>query len=156
MRKFWLIGVALTAILVAACGSSGAISVDTSSMSEAEFVKRADGTCGTLRTEFERQFAGFDKNHSVKQSGSEDKWAEEVVNDVVVPTYGEEWIDKLSAIGAPSAEKEEFVAFLEELDQRVGQLQEDPHELVKSPYPFARVAKLAKKAGLKGCAGTFS
>jgi hypothetical protein len=65
-------------------------------------------------------------------------------------------IDQLSAIGVPKSKEDELVSFLEALQDRLGELESNPEELVKTPYPFLKVSKLAQKYGFTGCAGAFS
>jgi hypothetical protein len=149
--------ISAAASLGAGCGgSSDGISVQTGTLTKAEFVKRANAVCSVVRTQFVRDFADYYRDHTPKKVGSEKAWEEAVIEKAVVPNYGGLMIDQLSAIGAPSSEKAKVVSFLETLQQRVHELQEDPDELTKSPYPFAKPATLAKKYGLIKCARAFS
>lgn len=156
IRAFLLIGVVVaTGSLAAGCGGGSGIEVETGDLTKAEFIKRANGVCGAIRLQFARDFSNYYRDHSPKQVGSEEKWAEEVVDRAVVPNYEVRLIDRFSTLGVPSAEKDEVVAFLEAVQQQVDKMQENANELTKSPFPFAKPAKLARKQGLTRCADAF-
>jgi hypothetical protein len=148
---------ALAAIWLAGCGggNSEAVTVETGTLTKAEFAKRADAACSATRTQFLRDFGNYFRNHSLKQVGSEKAWDEEIIKKAVVPNYGTRMIDQISAIGAPSSETQKVTAFLEAVKQRVHELEENPVELNETPDPFKGVAALAGRYGLKGCSEVF-
>lgn len=158
MKAFSLVvAVALVAAFAAGCGGGGdEIEVETGTLTKAEFAKRANGVCKVVRIQFAKDFSNYYKDHSPKSVGSEKEWAEGVIDKAVLPNYEVELIAKLSALGVPSSEKDEIVAFLEALQQRLDELKENADELTESPFPFRKPAALAEKTGLVGCAAIFS
>jgi hypothetical protein len=140
-------------MLASGCGggSSDAVTVQTGTLTKAEFASRADATCRAVRTQFFHDFGDYFRGHSLKEVGSEKTWDEEIIKKAVVPNYGTRMIDEISTIGAPDSETQKVTVFLEAVKQRVHELEENPLELNETPYPFKKVATLAKKYGLTGC-----
>jgi hypothetical protein len=162
MNRYFLSIVASAVLLVClpltGCGGGEAetITVKTGSLTKAEFAQRAGAVCASVRTRFTRDFARYYKDHFPRKFDSEAAWAAEVVDRVVIPDYEGQMIRRLSAIGVPASEEADLVVFLEELRDRVQEIDDNPGELVETPYPFAKIAKLAKKSGLAPCAPAFS
>jgi hypothetical protein len=152
-----LLGAIVAAFSVAGCGGGGgdSITVQTGSLTKAEFVTRANAACAAARIQFEKAFAQYDRTHELKNAPSEEAWLEGIIEKAVLPNYEQRMIDQISTIGAPAGEKQEVVEFLESLRQRLNELKEEPKELNKTPFPFAKTAALAKKYGFKGCAESF-
>jgi hypothetical protein len=148
-------GAALVAAwLAAGCGGGGSsdpVTVQTGTLTKAEFARRANATCSAVRAQFFRDFGKYYHHHSLGEAGSEKEWDEEIVKRTVVPDYGTRMVDEISRIGAPKSEAAHVTAFLEAVKQRVHELEEEPLELNKTPYPFKKVSSLAKRYGLTGC-----
>jgi len=126
--------------------------VRTGSQSKAAFVKRADAICLAVRGKFTREYTGFLKSR-FKESSRPDRQTlqREAVDTVVIPSFKGD-IDRISVLGAPSADKQKVTSFLESLQTRLDELHEDPSELSNSM--FAKPAKAARAYGLTGCAET--
>jgi hypothetical protein len=147
-------GAVLTAALLAiGCGggNSDTVTVQTGTLTKAEFASRAGATCRAIRAQVLHDFGDYFRGHSLKEVGSETLWDEEIIKRAVVPNYGTRMIEEISTIGAPDSERQKVTVFLEAVRQRVHELEENPLELNETPYPFKKVSALAKKYGLTGC-----
>jgi len=159
--KAFLVLAATLAVVVVAGGCGGAsadeITVQTGSLSKAEFIKRANAICEAVRSRFLREYVALYEQKKPKLTGAAPGvWLSEVVDAVLLPNYEQRMIDEISALGAPASEEKEVASFLNSLQQRLDEVHQNPVELTKSPYPFAKPARVAKKYGLTGCAGSFS
>jgi hypothetical protein len=163
IRRFLLLACALTAtVLVSGCGGSGGdsgeVTVETGSMSKAEFVKRADGICESTRTQFTTEFSkAIRENQKLVKEGSaaqQQAFRKEVVEKFVVPIY-QKTVDGISTLGAPQSYSKEVSQFLNALQHRLTEIEEDPEVISGTPYPFEKVAGIADKISLDGCVESF-
>lgn len=146
------------ALLAGGCGGgSDEISVQTGSLSKAEFIKQADTICKAARTEFLAKYETFvsANKSAIGNPQQESALIDEVRETILSPNY-EGQIEKISALGAPSDYASEVESFLNALQKRLSEINEHPEELDKTPYPFKEPENVAKKVGLKGCANSFS
>jgi hypothetical protein len=162
IRAFCLLMAVLAALVLAnGCGGGGAsaseITVQTGSLSKAEFIKRADGICEAARSQFTREYTAFaQKNYKPTSSRSaQEALANDLVENILLPNF-EKPVDEISALGAPKGDEQEIASFLNALQQRLEEIHERPLILNKTVTPFAQAEKLAKAYGLTGCAESFS
>jgi hypothetical protein len=149
-------------LLAAGCGSSsgssgdGEVTVQTGSLSKAAFVKKADAICESARAQFDTTYASFVKAHTSELSDKQKEAAllGEMVNSVIPPPFEQE-IAQISELGAPDGYASEVASFLNAVQKRLAELQENPAQLSASPYVFKKAEDAAKKAGLPGCAESF-
>lgn len=163
IRAFFVLAATLAVVVVAGgCGGSDSssaneVTVQTGSLSKAEFIKRANAICEAVRSRFLREYVAFYEQKKPKLTGApQGAWLSEVVEAVLLPNYEQRMIGEISVLGAPASEEQEVASFLNSLQQRLDEVHQNPAELTKSPYPFAKPARVAKKYGLTGCAGSFS
>jgi hypothetical protein len=157
--RAFVLGVAIAvAALATGCGSSGSggstesvgsgeITVETGSLSKADFITRADAICAQSRTELEHKYGAILKVNGSSQGGV----ADEIVNEALVPAY-EQQIDEISALGAPSGDEKEVTAYLEAIQLGLEEAQANPAKTVQRLTPFGKAIIRAKAYGLKGCA----
>jgi hypothetical protein len=157
-----LLVAALAAVVsVAGCGSSDSsgVTVQTGSLSKAEFVKKADAICEAARTALVAKFFNFLKTHQAAASGqnaqSKAALLGEAVDSAVTPNVEKE-IDQISTLGAPGDYASEVASFLDVLQEQLEKLQEDPNQLAISATPFKQAGSAAGKAGMSGCAQSLS
>jgi hypothetical protein len=162
-RWFFLAAALLVASLsVTGCGGDSSanadeVAVTTGSLPKTEFVKRADALCVAAKTQFTREYTAFLEANEALLTGSKAEQStamEKIVDKMLVPNF-ERAVDGISSLGAPKADAQEVSAFLNALQQRLGELEETPSEISKATYPLAKAAKLAKAYGLTGCAESF-
>jgi len=163
IRAFFLIAAVLSLLLVTggcgggdsatgSSGDSGEVTVETGSLSKAEFITQADTLCKASRAKFDRAFnnraQGF---QSASSSQEQAVWLEGIVDDIFLPTY-ESLIAKIGSLGAPSADEEQVTAFLLATQEAVDNARENPVDTFDRLTPFNRAIKLATAYGLAGCA----
>lgn len=160
-RKFWAILLVLSlAVLAAGCGSgdgdSSEVTVQTGSLSKAEFVARADSICKAARTELLAKYTGMVATHksAVGNKESESALLDQIVESVVSPNYTRQ-IEQISELGAPQGYAPEVASYLNTLQKRLDEVLEEPKEITANPFPFDKPAKAARKIGLKVCAESF-
>jgi hypothetical protein len=153
-----VIATALSALLLTAgCGggdsATGAgsteVSVETGSLSKAEFIKKTDAICAATLQEFRTDVLSF-MERAMKNPPKPTEPAPEltIVSDLFVPTFQKE-IEKISAQGAPSGDEQEITAFLTELQEAVNSADEEPEGFAEAGFPIgAEARKLAKAYGL--------
>lgn len=158
IRGVWLALAAVGAVLLAAgCGggsseagaNGGEITVETGSLSKAEFIKQADVLCEKSKGRLLSGFTNLVKESSGSQSGQPQSKA--IVDSLLLPTY-EELIDEISALGAPSGDEVEVAAFLKALRKELDHASDQPSKALDRLTPFVRTIKLARAYGLTGCA----
>jgi len=160
--RLLLIAAAFAALLVAAgCGggSSGPTeaTVQTGSLSKAEFIKKADAICEAARAEFLTKFESFYQAHKAEASNqqSEAAFLGEVFQSVLSPNV-ERQIEQISKLGAPKDYAPQAATFLNALQAQLQEFDEDPAKLTATPYAFKHAENVAKAAGLIGCSESFS
>jgi hypothetical protein len=158
IRAFSLILAAIVAAALVAggcggsdsLGSSGEITVETGSLTKAEFIKRADAMCRDTRIQAMRKFRALAEDlQSVRPPAASEK----IVDTVLVPVY-EELIDQVSALGAPKGDEQEVAGFLNTLQRNLDLAEKEPAKALGSPFKGA--AEQAEKYGLIGCAGSLT
>jgi hypothetical protein len=162
-RGLFVMAAAIAALLLGAgCGGSSdpevtEVTVKTGSLSKAAFVKKADAICEAARTEFVSKFTSFFKAH---ESALGDKQKEqvllgEILESILTPNV-EGQIKEISKLGSPKPYAPEVASFLNALQKRLGELQDDPSQVTGTPYLFKEAENIAAKAGMQGCAESFS
>jgi hypothetical protein len=148
-------------LLGAGCGSSSdseptEVTVQTGSLSKAEFISRADAICEASRSEFEKKIASFFKAHesTIGQKDKEEALYDDIVETVIGPNFEGE-IEQISKIGAPKHYAPEVSSFLNTLQRRLDEVRDNPAEITASSQPFQVAVKAASKAELDGCAESF-
>lgn len=167
IRRFWPLGLAIASLLlVAGCGGgsdddsangSAEITVETSSLSKVEFIKRADAICQKGRDQFDREFEAFTTANKEELAEAENasEWVGGIVNGILLPNY-EARIDELTALGAPEGDQKEVEVFLNAFQDRLNEMSEKPTELSRTVRPFKSVEKAARDYGLNGCVSSLS
>jgi hypothetical protein len=141
---------AIVALLaIAGCGSSGedtasgtAVTVKTSSLSRAQFVKKADEIC-------ERGTAKLAPvvNKAIVGSGSVKQ-----VEAAVVPVL-ESLVDEIGTVGAPKGDEAKIEAFLTATQEAVEQIKADPSSSMQEfAKRFKKSGDLARSYEIDPCA----
>jgi hypothetical protein len=149
--------------LAAGCGSSSngsssdEVTVQTGSLSKAEFVKKADAICKAARTEFLAKYTSFFKAHEAEFGNAQDQKAllGELVETLLVPNI-EGQVKQIGELGAPKAYAPEVASFLDALQKRLEEASDDPAVVTATATPFKKAEVVAAKAGMQGCAESFS
>jgi acetylornithine deacetylase/succinyl-diaminopimelate desuccinylase-like protein len=155
-----LLAAILAALLLAGgCGGSSDskdVTVQTGSLSKAEFIAKANAICKAARTKFTVRYSQFIKQHKALTNKAQQEAAlREAIESIITPNIEGE-ITHISQLGAPKAYSAEVASFLNSLQERLEEGQDDPTKLIATPYPFKAAEDIAGKAGLKVCATSFS
>jgi hypothetical protein len=153
----------LLSVVGVGCGSSSdpEITVQTGTLSKTEFTEKADTICKAARTEFVAKYTRFaeeNKSTLFPEHPSKEKTEAkigELVDTILTPNIEGE-IAKISELGAPKAYAPQAAAFLNALQTKLEAIQNDPHEIGSSPFPFKKAEDAARRAGMYGCAESFS
>jgi len=152
---------ALSLLLATGCGgddsatgssSDGEVTVETSSLSKAQFTKQANAVCSETRKQIEGELAAYLKKQNEDPTAASEGDPEiELVEETVIPNMQKQ-VDEISALGAPSGDEEELSAFLNSLQKTVDEMSDDPKTFIRSQGSFGDAPKLAEAYGLDGCA----
>jgi hypothetical protein len=155
---------AFVALLAAGCGGSGnddsataassssEVTVETGSLSKAQFVKQARAICTKSHENFERDAVQILKRQNADPTkASKGDPEAELVLDAFVPNFQSQ-IDQVSELGAPRGDEEKVSAFLTALQEAVDGASNDPRAFVRSEADLGKAPKLAKAYGLEECA----
>jgi hypothetical protein len=160
-RGLFVVVATIAALLLATgCGggsSNSEVTVQTGSLSKAEFVKKADAICEAARTEFLAMYSAFLKAHSseVNSAQSQEALFTEMVETILSPNI-EGQIEQISELGAPTDYAPKATSFLNALQKRIDEASEDPAGLTTTAFPFKKAEDVAKGVGMNGCAESFS
>lgn len=151
------------ALLLFGCGggdsegdSGGQITVESGSLTKAQFVEQAETVCQERREEFERDYRAFLNNLSPASSPSEERdQAGQLVDTIIVPVY-RKLIDEIGSLGAPDGDEQEVTSFLEAVQRNLSKGEAEPKAFLQSNSQFDEAAKLATAYGLTGCADTLT
>lgn len=147
-----LAGVLAVALSLVGCGGGGS-DPSTSSLSKAEFIKKADAICkaGGKRTQSEFTAYVEEKKISAKNEPTPAQFAE-VSDEIQIPAYKRQ-VGEIRALGVPAGEEEQITALLDALDVGIEKIEDaDPQEALESSNKmFAEADDLAEAYGLKVC-----
>jgi hypothetical protein len=150
----------VVAVLASGCGGSSedsnGITVQTGSLSKAAFIEKADAICKAARTEFAAKYTAFVRTNQSALGNAQKEAAllRETVESLLAPNY-EEQIEKIGALGAPTAYAPKVATFLKAVDDRLEEVRENPSEISATPFPFKHAEDVASAVGLKGCSESF-
>lgn len=159
--RVFVLGVAIAVAAIAAgCGSSGSggstesagsgeITVETGSLSKADFIKKANAICEANQQEFQQKLALATKNNASQSDPS--AMATEMVDEGLVPIY-EGQIEQISALGAPKGDEDLVAAYLEAIQEGLESAHANPIKTVQRLTPFGKAIVRAKAYGLRVCA----
>ncbi|MDX6602941.1 MAG: hypothetical protein QOF13_2143 [Solirubrobacterales bacterium] len=149
-------------LLVTGCGSGsgnsadasgGEVTVETGSLSKAQFIERADRICEENKQHFQKEYEAFVK--AVTSSPSPTEQIAKLAETIFVPNF-EKDVEEISVLGAPRGDQKKVAAFLNALQQRLDEIREQPIILGKTQFPLAKATKMATAYGSTGCAESFS
>ena len=131
-------------------GDGGATAETTSSLSKAEFMKKATAICarGTAKIN-----AGYSRaSAEATKRGAGEHFMNEAAARIVIPVRREQ-LQEIKALGLPAEDEETIEAFLEALQEGI-ERGEESHASLRAGGPdfaFERAYVLANKHGLESC-----
>lgn len=146
-----LVGVVVTAAIVAGCGSSSGD--ETSSLTKAQFVAQADAICKKGNAEIESEAEAFQEKNGLGENDEPSKAQQAEVSETILAPNVKNQAEEIRALGAPSGDEDEISAMLDSLDEGVEEIEANPQGPFEAnqPNPFGPANKIAKEYGLKVC-----
>lgn len=141
-----IVGIAAVvfALAVSGCGGGGG-----SSLSKAEYAKKADEIC--TRNESKRQeivTAATEKLSGKKVTTAQQ---EKLILEIL-PTY-EEMVSEIDELGTPEGAEKKAEAWVEAMEEASENVKADPGTALTGNAPFEKPNELAKELGSKSCGG---
>ncbi len=157
-KRLIALSVGVLGVVLAAAGCGGDDEeASTSSITKAEFIRKADAICKKGDRQVEEKFAAFLKENEELLKTSDVSEAElaagsaEVAETILIPGARKE-METLRALEAPSGDEDQIEEILDALDESIERSEEDPQAAVMSNLEvFRRPKGLAEEYGLKVC-----
>jgi hypothetical protein len=145
-------GILASAMLAAGCGGSGsATTVTSSSLSHAEFAKKANAICVRERGDMLQRLESYVKQHASKEESNPELFAD-AARAVLLPTIETDLV-KIRKLGAPAGDEARVEAILAAQQQAVDAASK--RKSLSSRFPleayFKHAAGLARSYGLRSC-----
>lgn len=139
-----IVGIAAVAfaLAVSGCGGGG-----SSSLSKAEYVKKAEEIC--TRSESERQEVISAASQKLTGKKVTSAQQEQVVLEVV-PTF-EKLSSEIKELGAPEGKEKQAEAWVEAMEETAENVKADPGTAITGNAPFRKANELAEELGAKRC-----
>lgn len=152
---------AIAAIVAVGCGddsdgSSGSVTVTTSSLGKAEFVKQANRACLSERSKLPSRVLKYEEQADVVGDDIAKRYTG-IVKVALLPTVEDE-IEKVRALGAPAGDEESVESMLSAQLQAV----EEAKQVKQVEFPdglqkyFAEPRSLLEDYGLSECSINFT
>jgi len=146
-----LAGVLASVVLMVGCGGGDSeTAVAESSISKAEYVKKAEAVCKKGNEELEADFAAF-----VRKAGNAkptDALYTSLFEEVVEPNVSAE-LEALRELDVPEGDADKVEEMLAAREESIALAEEEPKAIIQdSEKVFGSSTKTAKAYGLKACA----
>jgi len=148
-----LAGVLALALVAVGCGGSGdsETAVAESSISKAQYVKKAEAVCEKGTEELEADFAALVREKENVKKPSESDYLD-LLEKVVAPNISAE-VEELREIDVPEGDASTVEAMLSARTESLSIAEGEPKSLIEnSKKVFGKASKLASEYGLKACA----
>lgn len=142
-----LVAVMLGGALFAGCGSSD----ETSTVTKAAYVKKANALCKAARADyFQDALASLETKLKQNPGQPQDELELQVMSELFVPAYERE-IEEIRALEAPEGDEDQIERILAVTEEILEEVEQDPKALQDVKVTFARSFKLAKQYGIDFC-----
>jgi hypothetical protein len=150
------VGLLALALLVAGCGSSDDSTtgddVTASSLTKAEFIKKADAICEEAGEGIQEESISYAEENGIDvEKEPSDGEKEELVTEVIVPNI-EKQAEDIAALGAPEGEEDQVGSIVEGIESAAAATAKDPGSVIEGDEgAFKSVNEEATEYGLKAC-----
>ncbi len=149
-----LVVVAALVAIPVGCGDDGddsATTLETSSLTKAEFVKRANAICNESIADVGKQLEDYLVDRQNSKKGA-DELAADALRAIALPAI-ETQLEEIEELGAPDGEQKEIEAFLTAQQRSVEQLEQRQNVSLSTDLEpaFRQAGKLARQYGLSSC-----
>lgn len=140
-----IVGIAAVAfaLVVSGCGGGGG-----SSLSKAEFAKKADEIC--TRAEAERQEIIGVATQKLSGKKITSAMQENLILEVM-PSY-EKMTSEIDELGTPEGAEKKAEAWVEAMEEAAENVKADPGTAITGNAPFQKAGEMAEELGAKRCA----
>jgi hypothetical protein len=149
----------LALVLGNGCGGSSdasggsPVTVQTGSLSKAEFIKRADAICEASRKQYVAEYKNFTEKNEKAFTSNRAAIIKRLADEVMVPNY-EKRIEEIAALGAPAADSAEVAAYVRAVEGALRRVRREPVKVSESLNTvFAPIAIAAQRYGIQSCIG---
>ena len=153
MARRWAIVIGAAAVGVMALGAAGCGGDDdeettTAALSKQEFIKQGDEICAKADKQLDQAGRELGKGKPSQQA------IEQFATENVVPNIQGQ-IDAVRALGIPEGDEEQINATLDDAQEAIDQLKQDPSQLVNGPADkqLDQAGNELKQYGFKKCGG---
>lgn len=143
-----LVVIVTAALVVAGCGSSS--SSDSTALSKAAFIKKADAICAKTDGVQAAKFRTYAASH--KQLLGTRAGMEQVIRIVGIrPVFTE--VKEIAALPAPEGDEERIASILQGIEEATKKAEKEPSSTERyNGNPYLGVKKMAREYGFKACA----
>lgn len=146
-----LVATCAMAVMAGGCGGEGEDRLSTSSLTKAQFVKRANTVCGDERAKVLTRIAAYQEEDGTPGGGEGTAAYDTMAEAVLLPTFNKE-LDAVTALGAPVGEEEkleEIVSAQREAIYAAAERTTETYQEVERS--FTRASELMWDYGLSRC-----
>jgi hypothetical protein len=137
-------------LAVAGCGGDSDSESQPTTLSKAQYIKRADEICKKT----EKRQRKLLTQYSIKNNGTPEtpQTTEKVISYAALPPVQEE-IDELKKLPAPEEEAAKAKAYIESLEKGLEAAEREPGTLLAEPGAFSKAEEASRAFGFKTCRG---
>lgn len=147
---FPVLALVALALLAAGCGGS---SDAESTLTKAEFIKKADSLCAKADEREAGEYAAWSRQNAEKYGPGElQKGLEVALLKFLVPSIREQ-VEEIKALGPPEEGEEQLEKYFDEVEVAVQKMEEKPLsvQLSRTQSPFFGSYKLGRAYGFAAC-----
>lgn len=146
-------------LLAAGCGggdgsaagtNGGQITVETGSLSKAEFIKRANTICEKTKERFFDEMSTLQRISEKSSAKPETSPQYAAIAAVMNPLYND-MADRIRALGAPAGDEKQISELVNAIPRDIDELNERPVQGFKDGTPLSETLRVAEAYGLNGC-----
>ena len=148
IKALWLAaGLLAVGLIAAGCGGDDDNGADDGgeALSKEDFVAQANQICEDGNAVFEQAGDELGENPSPEE-------IESFATDTLVPNVQDQ-IDDIRDLGIPEGDEDEVNAILDDSEEILGEVEDDPSQITGGGDPFAEVNPRLRDYGLTECAG---
>jgi hypothetical protein len=143
-----LIGALIAVTALAGCG--GGDGDETSEITKAQFINRADAICQKANEDKQQAIAASFKKRSLTSLPENKKVQEEIVLEAIPPL--KKMTKELGALGAPSGDEKKVESMVDSYEAGIESIEEDPAGALGESYDaFDKANQMAAAYGLEAC-----
>lgn len=121
-----------------------------SSISKAQYVKRADDICAATEKQQRKLLTNFQQENKNAKGGPQ--LTEEMITSAAIPPL-EDQAKELAELPSPSKDAAKAEAYVEAVEKAIKDIKKEPGTLLAQPGAFDKAEEIAPDFGFKVCRG---